>query len=94
MKHKQKILLTRRLHSFALKELKRKYDVTIHSGKIPIPKKMLMKKIQDKDGLICFPYDIIDSPESVEKKINKAAVLSESSERPVALLITRDLMVE
>ena len=41
-----------------------------------------------------IPYDIIDSPESVEKKINKAAVLSESSERPVALLITRDLMVE
>ena len=41
-----------------------------------------------------IPYDIIDSPESVEKKINKAAILSESSERPVALLITRDLMVE
>ena len=41
-----------------------------------------------------IPYDIIDSSESVEKKINKAAVLSESSERPVALLITRDLMVE
>ena len=41
-----------------------------------------------------IPYDIIDSPESVEKKINKAAILSESSERPVELLITRDLMVE
>ena len=41
-----------------------------------------------------IPYDIIDSPESVEKKINKASVLTESSERPVALLITRDLMVE
>ena len=41
-----------------------------------------------------IPYDIIDSPESVEKKINKAAILSESSERPVALLLTRDLMVE
>ena len=39
MKRKQKILLTRRLHSFALKELKRKYDVTVHSGKIPMPKK-------------------------------------------------------
>ncbi len=61
MKQKQKILLTRRLHNFALKELKRKYDVTLHSGKIPMPKKVLMRKIQDKDGLICFPYDIIDS---------------------------------
>ena len=26
-----------------------------------MPKKILMKKIQDKDGLICFPYDMIDS---------------------------------
>jgi len=61
MKQKQRILLTRRLHNFALKELKRKYDVTLHSGKIPMPKKVLMRKIQDKDGLVCFPYDIIDS---------------------------------
>jgi len=25
-----------------------------------MPKKTLLKKIQDKDGLICYPYDIID----------------------------------
>ena len=61
MKSKFKILLTRRLHDFALKELSKKYDITIHYGKIPIPKKVLVKKIQDKDGLICFPYDMIDS---------------------------------
>ena len=41
--------------------MEKKYDVTVHSGKIPMPKKILMKKIQDKDGLICFPYDSIDS---------------------------------
>ena len=61
MRKKFKILLTRKLHDFALKILSKKYDVTIHSGKIPIPKKILMQKIQDKDGLICFPYDMIDS---------------------------------
>ena len=61
MKNKFKILLTRKLHDFVLKELKKKYDVTVHSGKIPMPKKILMQKIQDKDGLICFPYDMIDS---------------------------------
>jgi len=60
MKNKFKILLTRKLHDFVLKELKKKYDVTVHSGKIPMPKKILMQKIQDKDGLICFPYDMID----------------------------------
>ena len=61
MKNKFKILLTRKLHDFVLRELEKKYDVTVHSGKIPMPKKILMKKIQDKDGLICFPYDMIDS---------------------------------
>jgi len=61
MKNKFKILLTRKLHDFVLRELKKKYDVTVHSGKIPIPKKILMKKIKDKEGLICFPYDMIDS---------------------------------
>ena len=61
MKNKFKILLTRKLHDFVLKELKKKYDVTVHSGKIPMPKKILMKKIKDKEGLICFPYDMIDS---------------------------------
>lgn len=57
---KKKILLTRRLHDFAQKELRKKYDVTIHSGKIPMPKKALIAKISKVDGLICFPYDIID----------------------------------
>ena len=61
MKNKFKILLTRKLHDFVLRELEKKYDVTVYSGKIPMPKKILMKKIQDKDGLICFPYDMIDS---------------------------------
>ncbi len=55
-----KILLTRRLHDFAIKELKRKYDVEIHTGSIPMPKKLLISKIRDKDGLICYPYDSID----------------------------------
>ena len=57
---KKKILLTRRLHNFAQKQLGEKYDVTIHSGKIPMPKNILISKISKMDGLICFPYDIID----------------------------------
>ena len=61
MKSKFKILLTRKIHDFALKELRKKYDITIHYGKIPMPKKTLMKKIQNKDVLICSPYYMIDS---------------------------------
>jgi len=57
---KDKILLTRKLHDFALKKLRKNYIIQIHSGKIPMPKDKLIEKIKDKDGLICFPYDNID----------------------------------
>lgn len=54
------MFLTRTLHEFALKELRKKYQIEIHSGKIPIPKNILKNKIKTIDGLICFPYDKID----------------------------------
>ena len=57
---KNKVFLTRTLHDFALKELKKKYQIEIHTGKIPIPKTKLRSKIKEADGLICFPYDKID----------------------------------
>ncbi len=56
-----KVLLTRKLHDFAVKELKKRYNVEINLGKTPMSKKELLSRIIDKDGLICFPYDIIDS---------------------------------
>lgn len=57
---KKKVFLTRTLHDFALKELRKKYQIEIHSGQIPIPLTKLRSKIKDIDGLICFPYDIIN----------------------------------
>ena len=60
MSKKMKILLTRTLQEFAIKELQKQYQLEIHRGPFPMPKKTLLKKIQDKDGLICYPYDIID----------------------------------
>ncbi len=38
-----------------------KYKVEVYTGKIPMPKKLLISKIKDKDGLICYPYDSIDA---------------------------------
>lgn len=58
---KKRVFLTRTLHDFALKELKKRYKIEIHSGKIPIPKTKLLSKIRNIEGLICFPYDKIDS---------------------------------
>ena len=57
---KKKVFLTRTLHDFALKELRKKYQIEIHSGKIPIPQSKLRSKIKEIDGLICFPYDSIN----------------------------------
>ena len=58
---KKKVFLTRTLHDFALRELKKQYQIEVHSGKIPMPRKKLETKIKEIDGLICFPYDLIDS---------------------------------
>ena len=55
-----KVLLTRPLHDFAVKELRKLYDVEIYTGKIPMPKDLLISKIKNKDGLVCYPYDTID----------------------------------
>ena len=60
MKKRFNVLVTRRLHRSALDELRKKCEVSLHTGKIPIPKKNLINKIKDMDGLICHPYDIID----------------------------------
>ena len=64
-----RILLTRKLHDFAIKDLQKRYEVIIHRGKIPMPRKTLIEKIKNIDGLICFPYDIIDKEilENAEK---------------------------
>lgn len=60
VKTKPKILLTRKLQDFAINKLKKRYQIEIHSGRFPMPTKILLKKIKDKEGLICMPYDIID----------------------------------
>ena len=57
---KEKIFLTRTIHDFALKELKKKFQIEIHKGKIPIPQSTLKSKIKKVSGLICFPYDKIN----------------------------------
>ena len=74
---KKKVLLTRKLHDFALMDLKKYYDIEIHQGKIPMPKKTLLKKIRNKDGLICFPYDNIDKDVlSAAKKLKTISTYS------------------
>ena len=55
MKKRFNVLVTRRLHRSALKELEKKCNVHLHSGEIPIAKKNLINKIKDMEGLVCNP---------------------------------------
>jgi glyoxylate reductase len=57
---KLRVLLTRTLQDFAIKELQKHYKIEIHSGPFPMSKKKLLSRIKEQDGLICFPYDNID----------------------------------
>ena len=41
-----------------------------------------------------IPYQFLDSPQTVERRIRQAQTLAESSLQPVALLLMRDLMWE
>ena len=43
---------------------------------------------------LSIPYRSLSNPVTVEKRIREAQTLAESSLRPVALLLTRDLMWE
>ena len=44
----------------ALEKLGKKCNITLHTGKIPMPKKILVSKIKNADGLVCHPYDTVD----------------------------------
>ena len=72
MKKRFNVLVTRRLHRSALDELGKRCNVLLHTGKIPIPKKNLINKIKDMDGLICHPYDTIDEEVIINAKNLKA----------------------
>ena len=41
-----------------------------------------------------IPHTLLDSPDHVARRINKAQTLAHSASRPVALLLGRDLMWE
>ena len=43
---------------------------------------------------LSIPYGVLDTPDTVERRIRQAQTLAESSLQPVALLLMRDLMWE
>ncbi len=56
-----KIVITRRIHPFVTKKLRMHHDVWQNAGPSPIARKELLKRMPGCDGLLCMPYDVIDS---------------------------------
>ena len=56
----QRVLLTKRLQDFAMKDLQDGFRLETHAGRFPISKGELIAKIADKEGILCMPYDTID----------------------------------
>ena len=52
--------MTGPLQDSAMSMLYRKYDVNLHDGNLPIRHDTLLSQVCDAQGLICYPFDVID----------------------------------
>ena len=58
---RDKVLITGRIHGFALDDLRRRYDVDMYGGAPPMPRAELLGRAAAADAIVCFPYDRIDA---------------------------------
>ena len=58
---RDKVLVTGRIHGFALDDLRKKYDVDMYDGAPPMPRADLLGRAAAADAIVCFPYDRIDA---------------------------------
>ena len=55
------VLVTGRIHGFALDDLRMRYDVDAYDGVPPMPRADLLGRAAAADAIVCFPYDRIDA---------------------------------
>lgn len=55
------MLVTGRMHGFAVEDLERRYDVDAYGGAPPMPRADLLARAAAADAIVCFPYDRIDA---------------------------------
>lgn len=60
MPRSPRVLVTSRIHAFAVDDLKSRYDVSVYGGAPPMPRADLVKEAAEADAIVCFPYDRID----------------------------------
>ncbi len=56
-----RVLVTGRIHGFALDDLRSRYDVDAYDGVPPMPRGDLLARSAAADAIVCFPYDRIDA---------------------------------
>ena len=56
-----KIIITRSMHPFVAKKLSIHHNVWQNTSSSPITRKELLKRMARCNGLLCTPYDVIDS---------------------------------
>ena len=55
-----KVYLTRKIPEAGVSLLKKKYQVDIYPENRPIPRDLLLQKVEDCDALVCLLSDSID----------------------------------
>ena len=60
-KSRDRVLVTGRMHGFAVDDLRRRYDVDSYGGIPPMPRGELVSRAAEADAIVCFPYDRIDA---------------------------------
>lgn len=55
------MLVTGRMHGFAVEDLERRYDVDAYGDAPPMPRANLLARAAAADAIVCFPYDRIDA---------------------------------
>lgn len=58
---RDRVLVTGRMHGFAVDDLQRRYDVDSYGGIPPMPRGELASRAAEADAIVCFPYDRIDA---------------------------------
>lgn len=58
---KARVVLTSRFPAGPLERMRAEYDLDENLGSAPMPRADLQEKIASAEGLVCFPYDSVDS---------------------------------
>lgn len=56
-----KAVLTSRFPQKPLERLRSRCDLLEHRGALPMPRASLLRAVEEAEGLLCFPYDLIDA---------------------------------